>query len=871
MSIPSDPLFSQQWHLKNNASGQFDLNVVDVWNDYTGKGVVIAVIDDGVEATHPDIAANYDNTKDYDSVQSSETLTLGQGPEVDSHGTSAAGIIAAVANNGIGGVGVAHGATIFGMKIDESKSDIIQSEIQLVSGETNVNGVNRSADIISMSLGTLDETYYFGVNYANGVPTSYDSEGAGIVSAMKYATENGRDGRGTIIVKSGGNERLQNGTTETNMSDWNASPFSISVAAVQRDGFVDTYSTIGSSLLVSAFGSPGEVVTTDRTGADGYDATSDYTSTFNGTSAAAPMVSGVVALMLEANENLGWRDVQSILALTARHTGTDIGSGTSGSEQIAWEFNGANSWNGGGLHFSDDYGFGLVDATAAVRVAETWIGAPATSQNQAKHTVDLLDADFTLTGDGTANNFTNNVTTNITVEHVGLTINFEELVNIEDLSIRIIGPDGTSSVVMFRPTSGSSLGANLEDSISLYGGTWDYFYSNAFRGISSQGEWNVELIDKDSATTSAVKISDLKLNFFGAANTEDDVFVYTNEYSDYVSDNKHSASLDGQGGVDTLNASAVSSGSTINLASQSANIDGVATNVANIENIFTGDGVDNITGNSSNNILGAGRGNDTIDGGAGVDTAKFVGEAKNFTIQINNGAATAVADRRGSEGTDSLTNIEKLDFSGDKDVNLSILSGVANVASSDLTAFVEMYIAYFNRAPDAEGLFYWGTRLSEGMSIQDIAKTFFVLDEAVAVYGGKSNSDLVDTVYQNFLGREAEVAGKEFWTDELDSGRVQKGEFLLAIINGAKAPTSLPSDANYIKNKADIGAYFSVIKGMGNGDNAKAAMALYDGTDTSKTAAKNAIDGFYNTASAADNGELLIQLVGVMDDPFAIA
>lgn len=264
-------------------------------------------------------------------------------------------------------------------------------------------------------------------------------------------------------------------------------------------------------------------------------------------------------------------------------------------------------------------------------------------------------------------------------------------------------------------------------------------------------------------------------------------------------------------------------------------------------------------------------GDNIFTGSSAVDTVKYLGEATNFTISLNQGGAITVTDRKGSEGTDSLTSIEKLDFTGAKDVDLSILNGVTNVSSSDLSFFTEMYITYFNRAPDAEGLFYWGSRLSEGMSLQDIAKTFFALDEAAAVYGGKSNSDLVDTVYKNFLGREAEAGGKKFWTGELDSGKVQKGEFLLAIINGAKAPTSLPSDANYIKNKADIGTYFSVIKGMGNADNAKAAMALYDGTDASKAAAKNAIDGFFNTASAGDNGELLIQLVGVMDDPFAIA
>src|SRR6185437_1692059 len=72
----------------------------------------------------------------------------------------------------------------------------------------------------------------------------------------------------------------------------------------------------------------------------------------------------VIALMLQANPDLGFRDVQEILALTARNS--DPGN-------ASWQTNGAHDWNGGGMHFSEDYGFGLVDATAAVRLAESWI------------------------------------------------------------------------------------------------------------------------------------------------------------------------------------------------------------------------------------------------------------------------------------------------------------------------------------------------------------------------------------------------------------------------------------------------------------------------------------------------------------------
>ena len=97
----------------------------------------------------------------------------------------------------------------------------------------------------------------------------------------------------------------------------------------------------------------------------------DYQGTFGGTSAASPTVAGVVALMLQANPNLGWRDVQEILSYSSRHVGSAVGAARIGYEDNAWTFNGADNWNGGGLHFSNDYGFGLVNTLAAVRLAES--------------------------------------------------------------------------------------------------------------------------------------------------------------------------------------------------------------------------------------------------------------------------------------------------------------------------------------------------------------------------------------------------------------------------------------------------------------------------------------------------------------------
>ena len=133
-------------------------------------------------------------------------------------------------------------------------------------------------------------------------------------------------------------------------------------------------------------GEPG-IVTTDLTGRNGYnlrsnpDASVSYTDDFGGTSAAAPIVSGVVALMLNANSGLGWRDVQSILAASADYAGPES---SLPPPNISWQINGAESWNGGGMHISRFHGYGEVNAYAAVRMAEVWaqFSSSKTSANE---------------------------------------------------------------------------------------------------------------------------------------------------------------------------------------------------------------------------------------------------------------------------------------------------------------------------------------------------------------------------------------------------------------------------------------------------------------------------------------------------------
>ncbi|NJN31086.1 MAG: S8 family serine peptidase [Synechococcales cyanobacterium RM1_1_8] len=666
-TLPNDPLFGDQWHLQNNTPGELDLNLVDVWDDYTGAGVDVAIIDDAVQRNHPDLDGNYSTAKDWDFANND---TNPSGAASDGHGTAVAGIIGANANNGIGGVGIAHGSTIFGFQtynwISNRFIGDLTAAIDNASGVRQQSGINREADVVNMSLGTMFRENYFDQALSSSAMTELNQ-------AIDNSAVLGRDGLGTILVKSAGNSREIN--HDTNASSWNANPHTISVAAVDRDGFVSSYSTHGASVLVSGFGTPGQVVTTDRTGNEGYNPSrddGDYISNFNGTSAAAPMVSGVVALMLEANPNLGWRDVQEILAYSARHVGSDIGTGTRGSEEYAWSFNGATNWNGGGLHFSNDYGFGLVDAKAAVRLAETWGQTAQTSANEATVFSDLLNARRTVSQAGST--FSRAISNSIDIEHVEVEIGFSQWDDLGDLEVRLISPDGTSSILI------DNSGENDGTSSGGFGsGRWT-FVSNAFRGEDTAGTWRVELTDGDSTTISPIVINDIDITFKGQSASINDTLIFTEEYSDYDGTFGHSRNINGGAGNDTINAAAVDSRTTIDLIQGTGSIDGVNITVSGIENVVTGDGNDHLVGNSDANRLVGMRGNDSLYGNSGSDT--LLGGAGDDWI--DGGFGLDYMD--GGSGIDTL---DVRFWSGTYELNMQ--TGITNFTGETAVNFENVY------------------------------------------------------------------------------------------------------------------------------------------------------------------------------------
>ncbi|UWR10000.1 DUF4214 domain-containing protein [Sulfitobacter mediterraneus] len=297
-------------------------------------------------------------------------------------------------------------------------------------------------------------------------------------------------------------------------------------------------------------------------------------------------------------------------------------------------------------------------------------------------------------------------------------------------------------------------------------------------------------------------------------------------------------------------------------------------------------GPDDVSGGAGDDTLNGGQGDDDLNGGAGVDTAQFAGAQQSHTLTISR-SGMALADRTvDGNGTDTLQDIEFLSFDSTiplfdgNDMDLRAFAGPAALSADQMESVIELYIAYFNRAPDAVGLFFWGTAFAEGTTLDDMAKLFIDQDETRAAYpDGTSNLEFAETVYNNVLGRTPDVAGLNFWVGLLDNGAVERADFILEVLRGARADAPVDAsaefiaqqaeDQQYLEVKTDIGAYFAVHKGMSDVQEAAAAMALFDGTAAGIEASTDAIEAFFADALDAENGDFLMPLIGVLDDPFA--
>lgn len=618
---PSDPAlingnFWHSWHL----TGEYGLNVQDVWLEYTGAGIDVAVFDDGVNRTHSELSANYDTSRDYDTLDNDNDAI--STTEEDSHGTRVSMMIAAD-DNGSQSVGVAYDSTIIGLR--RGYNDQTDTADTLEGFE---RALSADVDIMNNSWGT---TAAFGDHV--------DGSNGDVHPAMVDLVQNGRDGLGTAIVFSAGNSN-EHGQS-ANYKNYQNSIHTITVGASSEDGTIASFSEWGSNVLLSA---PGEEVRLPYT-LEGY-AIDD-----NGTSFSAPAVSGVIALMLEANPDLGYRDIQEILAVSSRQT--DLAGG-------GWQTNGDTHWNGGGMTFSHDFGFGIADAHAAVRIAETW-----TKQQIYTNMTSTSNFDGGSVAIPSSGTVTTQITVNqdIEIEHAVVYLDINHARS-GDLVISLISPDGTESILVDRIDNGT-----YTDFYGIRDGFWFDFSSVAHWGETSQGTWTLEIQDVVSGNSGT--LNDWDLQFFGSAISTDDTYTYTEDFSLFAGSLGSRATLnDTNGGTDNINASAVTSNTTIDLESGTATIDGQSITVSGIEDVYTGDGDDTITGDDSANHIWGGRGADIIDGGEGDDTAEWLHAIDDYSFDLNDNVISVIRD----SVEDLISNIETFVFDGTSYLRNEILS-----------------------------------------------------------------------------------------------------------------------------------------------------------------------------------------------------
>ena len=292
-------------------------------------------------------------------------------------------------------------------------------------------------------------------------------------------------------------------------------------------------------------------------------------------------------------------------------------------------------------------------------------------------------------------------------------------------------------------------------------------------------------------------------------------------------------------------------------------------------------GDDTILGGASDDTLAGGAGDDRIEAGPGDDVAVYSGPRSAHTVTLSD-SGLRVEDRRADgDGADHLWGVETLAF-GDGDWPLARHAEGATLAEAALGALVEMYIAYFDRAPDAEGLLFWAAAHANGVSAERMATLFLEQEETRSAYpDSASSAEFVQSVYQNVFGRSADAAGFAFWVEMLDSGAVGRDTFVLEVLRGVAeespgsgtgaAGTDLrDADAAFLAAKTEIGLSFAVERGMNDIDEAHTAMALFDGSAESAAAAQAAIERFHADALDPDDGAFLLPLVGLIEpDPFA--
>ncbi|XP_071636190.1 furin-like protease 1 isoform X3 [Temnothorax longispinosus] len=463
LTMLNDERWPQMWYL-NRGKG-LDMNVQGAWAEgITGNGIVVTILDDGLEKDHPDLFKNYDPQASYD-VNSHDEDPMPRYDLVDSnrHGTRCAGEVAATANNSLCAVGVAFGAGVGGVRmLDGDVTDAVEARSLSLNPQ--------HIDIYSASWGPDDDG------------KTVDGPGELATRAFIEGITKGRNGKGSIFVWASGNGGRDH--DNCNCDGYTNSIWTLSISSATENGLVPWYSEACSSTLATTYssGSTGEkqVVTTDLH--------HHCTSSHTGTSASAPLAAGICALALEANRDLTWRDMQHIVVRTAKPANLQ-----------------APDWvvNGVGRNVSHSFGYGLMDATAMVRLARRWRTVPEQHRCEvsAPHTGRTIPPKSQLVLDlhvkeCSGVNF---------LEHVQAKVSLMAARR-GDLQIQLTSPQGTKSTLLAkRPHDISKAGFSQWPFMSVHTwgerphGTWKLEIHNEGRYLDTLEEWKLVFFGTDTS------------------------------------------------------------------------------------------------------------------------------------------------------------------------------------------------------------------------------------------------------------------------------------------------------------------------------------------------------------------------------------
>ncbi|XP_028660609.2 neuroendocrine convertase 1 [Erpetoichthys calabaricus] len=473
-----DPMWSQQWYLQDTRTSpslpKLDLHVLPVWKKgITGKGVVITVLDDGLEWNHTDIYSNYDPAASYDFNDNDPDPFPRYDPTNENkHGTRCAGEIAMQANNNKCGVGVAYNSKVGGIRMLDG---IVTDAIEASSIGFNPEHV----DIYSASWGPNDDG------------KTVEGPGRLAQKAFEYGIQKGRGGKGSIFVWASGNGGRQGDNCDCD--GYTDSIYTISISSASQQGLSPWYAEKCSSTLATAYSS-GDYSDQRITSADLHN---ECTETHTGTSASAPLAAGIFALALEANPNITWRDLQHLVVWTSEYDPLANNPG--------WKKNGA------GLMVNSRFGFGLLNAKALIDLVDPkiWKHVPEKKQCIVKDDTfspRSLKADGEIIIEIPTKACAGQENTIVALEHVQLEASIE-YTRRGDLHITLTSPSGTSTVLLAeRERDTSSNGFKNWDFMSVH--TW---------GENPAGTWTLKINDVSGRMENEGRIVNWKLILHGTS------------------------------------------------------------------------------------------------------------------------------------------------------------------------------------------------------------------------------------------------------------------------------------------------------------------------------------------------------------------